>query len=264
MIKAFVKCNKQVALITGGTRGIGLGITNSLAVEGYCLALCGLRTESQVQEIIGGLRSKGIDVLYTQADVSLREDRMRLLASIEKRFGCLHVLVNNAGVAPQARTDILKATEDSFDRVMEINLKGPYFLIQAVANWMISQKKGAPDFKGCIVNISSISSTVASTDRGEYCLSKAGVGMMTKLWAVRLGEFGIPVYEIKPGIIMTDMTAVVKNKYDRLINQGLTIQPRWGFPDDVGKAVAMLIRGELPYSTGQVITVDGGLSIQKL
>jgi NAD(P)-dependent dehydrogenase (short-subunit alcohol dehydrogenase family) len=147
---------------------------------------------------------------------------------------------------------------------MGINLKGPYFLTQAVANWMIAQQKESTDFAGCIINVSSISATVASTSRGEYCISKAGVSMATQLWAVRLGEFGIPVYEIRPGVIKTDMTAAVQEKYDRLIAEGLTVQPRWGYPDDIGKAVAALVRGDLPYSTGQVILVDGGLTLQRL
>jgi 3-oxoacyl-[acyl-carrier protein] reductase len=148
--------------------------------------------------------------------------------------------------------------------VMNVNLKGPYFLTQAIANWMIEQQGADPGFEGCIVNISSISATVLSTDRGEYCLSKAGVSMATRLWAARLGEYGIPVYEVRPGITMTDMTRAVKAKYDKLIAEGLTVQPRWGFPQDVGRAVAMLVRGDLSYSTGQAIIVDGGLTLPRL
>ena len=166
--------------------------------------------------------------------------------------------MNNAGIAPRVRADILKASEESYDRVMEVNLKGPYFLTQAVANWMIAQKREDEAFEGCIVNISSISATVASPSRGEYCISKAGVSMATRLWAVRLAEFGIHVYEIRPGIIQTDMTSTVKEKYDRLIAEGLTLQPRWGYPEDVGRAVAALVRG------GQVIMIDGGLTIPRL
>jgi NAD(P)-dependent dehydrogenase (short-subunit alcohol dehydrogenase family) len=146
---------------------------------------------------------------------------------------------------------------------MNINLKGPYFLTQAVANWMIKQRSD-PGFEGCIVNVSSISATVASPSRGEYCISKAGVSMATQLWAVRLGEYGIPVYEIRPGVIKTDMTEGVQQKYDKLLAEGLTVQPRWGYPEDVGKAVAMLARGDLPYSTGQVIMIDGGLTLPRL
>ncbi len=254
----------RVALVTGGSRGIGLGVAKCLAAEGCDLAICGVRTEGQVADAVEELGATGVDVLYVQADVSDREARQRLLAEAKEHYGRLHVLVNNAGVAPKVRADILEATEESYDRVMDINLKGPYFLTQAVARWMIEQGQEAPGFAGCIVNVSSISATVVSPSRGEYCLSKAGVSMATQLWAARLGEYGIPVYEVRPGVILTDMTRVVQDKYDRLIAEGLTVQPRWGTPEDVGQAVAMLVRGDLPYSTGQVIMVDGGLTVQRL
>ena len=191
-------------------------------------------------------------------------DRARALAVIRERFGRLNVLVNNAGVAPLVRADILDATEESFERVLRINLQGPYFLTQATARWFIEQKQADPGFRGCVVNVSSISATVASPTRGEYCISKAGLSMSTLLWAVRLAEFGIPVYEVRPGVTATDMTTAVKEKYDRLIAQGLCLQARWGTPEDVGKAVTMLARGDLPYSTGQVVMVDGGLTVQRL
>lgn len=255
---------EQIALVTGGSRGIGLGIARCLAADGYDLVICGVRSEEQAQGALQELRGAGARVLYCQADVADREARHRLLAETRTHFGRLNVLVNNAGVAPKVRTDILEASEESYDRVMDINLKGPYFVTQAAANWMIAQQQEDPDFGGCIVNISSISATVASPSRGEYCLSKAGVSMATKLWAARLGEYGIPVYEVRPGVILTDMTKAVQTKYDRLISEGLTVQPRWGLPDDVGQAVAMLARGDLPYSTGQVIMVDGGLTLQRL
>jgi NAD(P)-dependent dehydrogenase (short-subunit alcohol dehydrogenase family) len=255
---------KRVALVTGGSRGIGLGIAQCLSREGCELVICGVRAEEQVESTLAQLGSGGTGVLYCQADVSDGEARARMLSQIRARFGRLNVLVNNAGVAPKVRADILEATEESYDRVMGINLKGPYFLTQAAARWMIEQRGQDPDFAGCIVNVSSISATVASPSRGEYCLSKAGVSMATQLWAARLGEYDIPVYEVRPGIAMTDMTSAVKAKYDRLIAEGLTIQPRWGLPDDVGKAVAMLVRGDLPYSTGQVVMVDGGLTLQRL
>jgi len=187
-----------------------------------------------------------------------------MLERIKSHYGRLHVLVNNAGVAPKVRADVLEATEESYEWVMKVNLQGPYFLTQAVANWMIEQGKADEAFEGCIVNVSSISAEVASVSRGEYCISKAGVGMATKLFAVRLGEFGIPVYEIRPGVTMTDMTAGVKEKYDKLIAEGLCVQPRWGYPEDVGKAVAMTVRGDLSYSTGQVINVEGGLMLDRL
>ena len=254
----------KVALITGGSRGIGLGIAHSLAGEGCDLVICGVRAADQVGEPLAALRERGVDVLYCRSDVSDREARARLLAETAAHYGRLNVLVNNAGVAPRQRLDILEASEESYDRVMSINLKGPYFLTQAVARWMVAQHEADASFAGCIVNVSSISATVVSTNRGEYCLSKAGISMATQLWAARLGEYGIPVYEVRPGVTLTDMTRVVKGKYDRLIAEGLTVQPRWGYPEDVGKTVAMLVRGDLPYSTGQVIMVDGGLTIPRL
>lgn len=254
----------KVALVTGGARGIGLGISQCLAAEGCDLAICGVRPESAAREASDGLRAAGRDVLYVQADIAVAEDRRRLLDETRERFGRLHVLVNNAGVAPEVRADILEATEASYDRVMNINLKGPYFLTQAVARWMIAERKVDAGFEACIINISSMSAFVASTNRGEYCLSKAGVSMATKLWAVRLGEFGIPVFEVCPGVVMSDMTAGVRERYDRLIADGLTLQRRWGYPEDIGKAVAMLVRGDMPYSTGQSIMVDGGLTLRRL
>ncbi|MCX7591643.1 MAG: 3-ketoacyl-ACP reductase [Kiritimatiellae bacterium] len=254
----------KVALVTGGGRGIGLGIVRALVRESCAVAICDIHEETVVARVLDELRGSGADLLYCRADVSDREARTRMLGTIRERFGRLNVLVNNAGVAPSVRTDILHATEESYERVMKINLQGPYFLTQAVANWMIEQRKTDTGFHGCIVNISSISATVASPSRGEYCISKAGLSMATRLWAVRLGEFGIPVYEIRPGIIMTDMTAPVREKYDKLIAEGLLVQSRWGYPEDVGRAVAMLVRGDLPYSTGQVLMLDGGLTLQRL
>jgi len=255
---------KQVALVTGGGRGIGYGIARCLAQEGYDLVLCGVREEQAVAEALQALRDLGAVVRYCQADVADPAARARMLADIRQNFGRLNVLVNNAGVAPKVRADILDATEESYERVMKTNLQGPYFLTQAVARWLIEQKRADPDFPAYIVNISSISATVASPNRGEYCLSKAGVSMATRLWAVRLGEFGIPVYEVRPGIIQTDMTAPVQAMYDQLIAEGLLVQARWGLPEDVGRAVAMLVRGDLAYSTGQVIVVDGGLTLDRL
>jgi NAD(P)-dependent dehydrogenase (short-subunit alcohol dehydrogenase family) len=187
-----------------------------------------------------------------------------MLAAIRQRFGRLEVLVNNAGIAPKELRDILEATEESFEQVLRTNLQGPYFLTQAVAKWMVEQKKGNAAFTGCVINVSSVSATVVSVNRGEYCISKAGAAMATQLWAARLGEFNIPVYEVRPGIIQTDMTAGVKDKYNKLLAEGLAIQRRWGTLEDVGKAVASLARGDLPYSTGQVIMVDGGLTVQRL
>ncbi len=255
---------KKVALVTGGSRGIGLGIAEHLARNGFDLAINGVRPAEAVTEPIARLRELGADVLYCQGDIASREDRTNVLAAITNHFGRLHVLVNNAGVAPKERRDILDATEESFEYVLSTNLQGPYFLTQKVARWMIDQGRKRADFTGCIINISSISATVASVNRGEYCIAKAGVSMATQLFAARLGEYGIPVYEVRPGIIKTDMTAGVTEKYDRLIDGGLTVQKRWGYPDDVGKAVAALARGDFPYSTGQVLMVDGGLTLPRL
>lgn len=255
---------KKVALITGGARGIGFGIARSLATSGYDLALCGTREESAVGDALKDLRALGADVRYCQADVGVRIARTVLVRTVREWFGRLNLLVNNAGIGPRERKDILEATEESFEHVLRVNLQGPYFLTQSVAGWMIEQRRADPEFAGCIVNINSISATAASLNRGEYCISKAGLSMATSLWAIRLAEYGIPVYEVRPGIIRTDMTAGVQAKYDNLIAGGLLLQPRWGTTEDVGKAVAMLARGDLAYSTGQVVMVDGGFSIQRL
>jgi len=244
---------KRVALITGGTRGIGLGIARALQQEGFEIAVCGMRATSEHKEFS-----------YCPCDVGDTAARARMLDAIRQRFGRLDVLVNNAGIAPEERRDILEATEESFAQVMRTNLQGPYFLTQAVAKWMIEQKKADPNFAGCIVNVSSISATVASVNRGEYCISKAGVAMATQLWAARLGEFEIPVYDVRPGVIKTDMSSAATARYDKLLAEGLAIQRRWGTPEDVGKVVAALARGDMPYSTGAVIMVDGGLTVQRL
>jgi 3-oxoacyl-[acyl-carrier protein] reductase len=255
---------RNVALVTGSGRGIGLGIAKCLAAEKCDIVVCDVHAEADIAPALAEIRSCGADVLYCRADITDKNARTEMLAQIKKRFGGLNVLVNNAGVAPKVRADVLEATEESYDRVMTVNLKGPYFLTQAVANWMVEQRQKDNKFSGCIVNMSSVSSTVASPSRGEYCLSKAGVSMATQLWATRMAEFGIPVYEVRPGIIATDMTSTVKEKYDKLIKEGLLLQPRWGTPEDIGRAVAMLVRGDIAYSTGQVILVDGGMTVQRL
>jgi len=255
---------KKVALVTGGTRGIGLGVARTLAQAGFDLVLCGMRPAEAVEEPLQSLRELGADVLYARCNVGDRNERTAMLDAIRAHYGRLNVLVNNAGIAPRQRLDILEATEESYEEVMRTNLQGPYFLTQSVARWMIEQKQLTPDWTGCIISVSSISATVASPSRGEYCLSKAGVSMSTQLWAVRLGEFDIPVYEVRPGITATDMTSGVKEKYDKLIADGLCVQKRWGTPDDVGKAVTALAVGSFPYSTGQVIMVDGGLTLPRL
>ena len=255
---------RPVAMITGGSRGIGLGIALELAKEGCDIVVCGRRERDSVQNTIEELQGLGSDVLYSRGDVSDADSRARMISETKDHFGRINILVNNAGVAPKVRADVLETTEESFEWVMKTNLQGPFFLTQLVANWMVEQKESDPEFRGCIVNISSISATVASVSRGEYCISKAGISMATKLWATRLGEFDIPVYEIQPGVTKTDMTAAVQEKYGKLISEGLCIQKRWGFPEDVGKAVAMMARGDIPYSTGQVLMVDGGLTLPRL
>ena len=255
---------KKVALVTGARRGIGLGIAKCLAAEGCNLAISAVHGEEEAAATVDEIRQYGAEVLYCQADVSIPHERAAMLDRVRREFGRLDVLVNNAGVAPTVRADLLEATEESFERLIRINLQGPYFLTQSVANWMIEQQRANPEFHGCIVNISSISATMASPNRGDYCISKAGISMATQLWAVRLGEFNIPVYEVRPGIIRTDMTTLVTAKYDKLIAEGLCIQSRWGTPEDVGRAVAMLVRRDLPYSTGQVIMVEGGMTLSRL
>lgn len=255
---------KRVALVTGGSRGIGLGIVKQLALLGFDLAINGVRPEESVREIMSAVKELGADVIYCAGNIAKDVDRKRILSQVKTHFSRLDILVNNAGIAPKERRDILDATEESFDEVISVNLRGNYFLTQAAANWMIDQKKADPDFNGCIINISSISATVASVNRGEYCISKAGISMATQLFAVRLGEFDIPVYEVRPGVTQTDMTEGVKEKYDRLIADGLCVQKRWGQPEDVGKVVGALAMGSFPYSTGQVFMVDGGLTIPRL
>jgi len=255
---------KRVALVTGGARGIGYGISEALAREGFDVAICGQREEDAVREPLDALRAHGGEVQYVRADVSDDGARSYLVEAVRQRFGRLDVLVNNAGVAPKVRADILETSAESFDWVLDVNLRGPFFLTQAVANWMVEQRRQDEAFAGCIVFVTSISSTVASTNRVEYCISKAGLSMAAQTWAVRLAEFGLLVFEVRPGVIQTDMTSGVQEKYDRLIEQGGMLQPRWGLPSDVGRAVAMLARGDLAYSTGQVIMVDGGMLVDRL
>ena len=256
---------QKVALVTGGGRGIGLGISRKLAEEGYQLAIMGMRGESALQAVLEELSGLGAAPLYCRGDISQSADRAAALAAVKARFGRLDLLVNNAGVAPDVRADILEASEESFERLIRINLQGPYFLTQAAARWMVEQREADPTFKGCIVTVSSVSSTVVSTNRGDYCISKAGLTMMTQLFAARLGAHDIPVFEIQPGIVKSDMTALVQEKYDRLIfEEDLLLLKRWGLPADIGRVVAMLARGDLPYTTGQALHVDGGLTIKQL
>jgi 3-oxoacyl-[acyl-carrier protein] reductase len=255
---------RPVALVTGGARGIGLGCAEALARDGWDLAVCGQREEREAAAALEGLRAAGAAVRYLRADVAADDAAERLVDGVREAFGRIDLLVNNAGVAPAERRDLLEASRESFDRLMSTNLRGPYFITQAVARWMLDLAKADPAARRSIVFITSMSATVASVNRGEYCVSKAGLSMAARLWAARLAADGIPVYEVRPGIIKTDMTAGVAAKYDALIAQGGIPQMRWGLPADVGKAVAMLARGDLPYSTGQVIMVDGGVTLPRL
>jgi len=255
---------KRIALVSGGSRGIGLGIALELARSRFDIAINGRREAADVADAIASIEALGAKVVYCRGDVTSAAERQSILSEIRNHFGRLDVLVNNAGVAPSTRADILDADEASFDRLIEINLKGPYFLTQSAAQWMIEQRKADKAFRGCIVNVSSVSATVASVNRGDYCISKAGIAMATQLWAARLTEFGIDVFEVRPGIIATDMTVGVKEKYDRLIESGLLLNKRWGTPADVGKTIAALARGDVPYAPGQVLVIDGGLTLQRL
>jgi 3-oxoacyl-[acyl-carrier protein] reductase len=251
----------NVALVTGGTRGIGLGISKALAGEGWDLAINGQRGPSEIMDVLEELRGLGSRVEYFQGDVGKGSDRTTIVEQTLKQFGRLNLLVNNAGITSPGRQDILDATEDAFDRVMDVNLKGAFFLTQLAAQWMIDQRRADPQFRAAIVNISSISGQFSSLNRGDYCISWACMAQATRVWAARLAEYGISVYEVRPGIISTDMTKPVAEKYDRLIAEGLTAERRWGTPDDVGRAVAVLARGEIKYATGAVLTIDGGLSM---
>ncbi len=262
---------KPVAIITGASRGIGKGIAIELAKAGYDVVIShydfdsqGKADESKALETKKELEALGAKCEVLRADVSSAEDRGKLIELTKEKFGRCNMLVNNAGVAPSQRADILEATEQSYDRVMNINLKGPYFLTQLLANWMIKQAKANPEAGYRIISTSSISAYTSSPARGEYCVSKAGLSMMTMLYADRLAEYGIGVFEIRPGIIQTDMTSVVKEKYDKLIAEGLTPIKRWGQPEDIGKAVAAIAEGKLDFCTGQVINVDGGFHLRRL
>ncbi|ODS77141.1 MAG: 3-ketoacyl-ACP reductase, partial [Cytophagaceae bacterium SCN 52-12] len=248
----------------GGSRGIGLGIAHSLARAGYNLIINGVRPEADVRETLEELGQHGVKVVYARGSVSSEEDRESMIRVATEAFGSINVLVNNAGVAPKQRLDLLETTRESYRYVTETNLEGPFFLTQAIARHMAEKKAADPEFEASIVFVTSISSTVASINRGEYCISKAGLSMVSSLFAVRMAEHEIPVYEIRPGVIATDMTAKVQSKYDQLFEGGMALQRRWGTPEDVGKAVAAVVTGSFPYSTGQVILVDGGMNIQRL
>jgi 3-oxoacyl-[acyl-carrier protein] reductase len=256
---------RPVALITGASRGIGRGIAIALAAEGYDVVINYNQNREAAEQVAKEVEAAGGTAAIVQADVARCSDRQELVDQTCGAFGGINLLVNNAGVAPDVRADILEASEESFDRLMNVNLKGPYFLTQIVAKAMIDQIKRGVVMAPKIVTVSSISAYTASVNRGDYCIAKAGLGMMTKLYAARLAEFGIGVYEIRPGVIATDMTGPVKAKYDKLIlEQDLTPIHRWGQPADVAKAVVAIAKDLLPFSTGEVINVDGGFHLRRL
>jgi len=254
----------KVALVTGASRGIGRGIALSLAGRGWAVVVNFRGNADAARETLRLIEQAGGQGVLVQADVAQAADRTRLVDETLAAFGRLDLLVNNAAMAPRVRMDVLETSEASYDEVMAVNLKGPFFLTQRVAKAMIELLQAGKIAQPCIVNIGSISAYTSSVMRPEYCLSKAGLGMMTALFADRLAEFGINVYELRPGIVGTDMTSVVKARYDKLIAEGLTPIRRWGEPDDVAKAVVAIAEGYFPLSTGEVINVDGGFHLRRL
>ena len=256
--------SNRVAIITGASRGIGKAITLAMAQSGLDVAINFASQQDSASQVQKEASRFGVRAELLQADVSQTADHVRVMEWLKEKFGRLDVLINNAGVAPKIREDMLIASEESFDRLMNINLRGPYFLTQRLARWMVDLRKTLTDYSPQILNISSVSAYASSPNRADYCLTKAGIAMMTQLFANRLAEFGIPVFEIRPGIIQTDMTAGVKDKYDRLIADGLTPIPRWGKPEDVAKAVSAIVQGSFPFSTGEVFNVDGGFHMRRL
>jgi 3-oxoacyl-[acyl-carrier protein] reductase len=255
----------KTALVTGASRGIGRGIAIELARAGCRVAINYVGNAAAAAEALRLVRAAGGDGFTVQADIGVPADRGRLVAETVRAFGRIDLLVNNAGVAPSVRADLLEAGEESFDRLYAINLKGPFFLTQLVAKQMLRQEPDAEKARGRIVSITSISAYTASVNRGDYCMAKAGLAMMTKLFADRLGGHGINVYEIRPGIVATDMTSGVTAKYDKLIlEQGVTPLRRWGQPEDVGRAVRAIAEDRFPFSTGAVFDVDGGFHLRRL
>ncbi len=248
---------KKIAIVTGGGRGIGLGISKALAKANYTVCLMGSSDEERYKDALDELRSYGNEVFYFKGSISENEDRKAFIKAVTEKYGRIDLLVNNAGVAPKVRLDILETTEESFDHVVGINLKGTMFLTQLTANQMILQEESEGK-KGTIINISSFSSTVSSPNRAEYCVSKAGISMLTKLFADRLAPENIYVYEIQPGIIRTDMTSKVTEKYDRLLSGPDFPIHRWGTPEDIANAVMVFAEGRITYTTGQVLHIDGG------
>lgn len=254
---------KKTAIVTGGSRGIGLSIARQLARDGFNIAVLATQEQAVHQGSIDQIVAEGARVLYIQGNIGQREDREHLVRETVDAFGAIHVLVNNAGVGPKVRNDLLNMTEESWDHVIGINTKGNMFLTQLVARQMLTQEVIGKK-RGTIINVSSCSSVVVSVNRGEYCVSKAGISMLTMLYADRLAAEGILVHEVRPGVIMTDMTSKVKEKYDGLIAAGHFPIARWGQPEDVANAVSALAGDLFLYTTGDYIDVDGGFHIKRL
>ncbi|HEY3289896.1 MAG TPA: 3-ketoacyl-ACP reductase [Anaerolineae bacterium] len=254
----------QVAVVTGASRGIGRAIAVALAQQGWRIVLNYRSNDEAAGEALRLVQQTSPESMSVKANIAEAVDRARLLATTLMSLGRIDLLVNNAGMAPRQRVDMLQMTEASYDEVMGVNLKGPWFLTQAVARIMTAQPALHDHPRPKIVNIGSMSAYTSSVNRAEYCLSKAGMGMMTKLFADRLAEYGINVYEVRPGIIETDMTSPVHDKYDKGFATGLTPIARWGQPEEVARAVVAIAADYLPYSTGEVINVDGGIHLQRL
>ena len=265
-MNSWTTTSRRVALVTGASRGIGRAIAIELGRIGLDVLVNYRTNAAEAERAVEEVKAAGARGEIFAADVANEDDRQRLVTHTRELFGRLDLLVNNAGIAPEKRVDLMETSAESFDRVLNVNLKGPFFLSQLVARWMIEQKNSGalPDYAPAIVNINSVSAYAASPERAEYCVSKAGMAMMTKVFAGRLADEGINVYEIRPGVIATDMTAGVKEKYDKQIADGLTPIKRWGTPEDVGRAVAAIAMGSFPFSTGEVINVDGGFHLRRL
>jgi NAD(P)-dependent dehydrogenase (short-subunit alcohol dehydrogenase family) len=258
--------NQPVALVTGASRGIGRGIALELARRGFAVGVNYVRNREAATEVVGQITAAQGIAVAVQADIGDAEDRDRLMTGVLSAFGRIDLLVNNAGITSPGRKDLLEATEESWDEVFAVNLKGPFFLAQAVARQMLAQAASPPqgEAERAIINVSSISSFAVSTNRADYCLAKSALPMLTQLLATRLAEHGIRVYDVCPGVIESDMTGPVRDKYDRLIAEGLSPIRRWGRPEDVARVVATLATGGLPYCTGQTVYVDGGFHVRRL
>ncbi len=254
---------KKTAIVTGGSRGIGFAIAHQLGLDGFNVVIVDMNNADDYRENLDALKAEGIDYTYIQGNITSAADREKVISTAVEKYGGIHVLVNNAGVAPKVRADLLEMTEESFDRVIGINTKGTMFFTQAVARQMIKQPVEG-NKRGTIVNVSSCSAEVSSISRGEYCISKAGVSMLTTLYADRLAPEGILVHEVRPGVIATDMTSTVKEKYDKMFADGVFPIARWGLPEDIAGAVSAFCSDKFLYTTGNYVDIDGGFHIKRL